>query len=175
MAKRSFSQKKKLAFELIPKKQKDPFEIKELVLDPKDKGTQPIRTCKQCGGNLGNKDFSCPNCGTNQQNVGQAHKRAPDEKGRQYNPWSNDPHSNPLQYQQGVPLNRAASIQKKSTIDDPKEKEKEKANPDIVPYESDEILQCTDPKEMLKRKQRKDVDKHIEEVTKSCLDLAIDG
>ncbi len=144
----------------------------DMFLNPKDKGTQAKRTCIECGSNLGEKDFACPNCDSNQQSVGQAHKRAPDQKGRQYNPWSTDPHSNPLQYQRGVPLNRAASVQKKSEVKDPKEKNKD---PNIVPYESDEILQCVDPSETLKRKRRVNVDKHIKEVTKSCLDLAIDG
>jgi predicted RNA-binding Zn-ribbon protein involved in translation (DUF1610 family) len=142
-----------------------------MFLDPKDKGTQAKRNCIQCGGCLGEKDFSCPNCGDNQQAVGQPHTRKVEDRGRQFNPYSNDPHSNPMQYQRGVPLNRAASVQKESEIKDPKEK----ADPDIVPHVSDEILQCTDPSEMPKRKRRKNVDKHIEEVSKSCLDLAIDG
>jgi hypothetical protein len=68
-----------------------------------------------------------------------------------------------MQFQKGVPINRAASTK------DPKEG----PNPDIVPFESDEILQCTDPSETRKRKRRKNVD--IEEVSKSCLDLEIDG
>ena len=147
--------------------------MKELVLDPKDKGTQPQRNCIQCGSNLGEKDFACPNCGDNQQAVGQPHARKVQDKGRQFNPYSNDPNSNPMQYQRGVPLNRAASVQKKATVDDPKEKEK--VDPDVVPYESDEILQCVDPLEVANRKRRRNVYKHIEEVTKSCLDLAIDG
>ncbi len=77
-----------------------------------------------------------------------------------------------MQFFKGVPLNRAASVQKKAIVDDPKEKD---VDPDKVPFESDEILQCVDPSEIHKRKRRKNVDKHIEEVSKSCLDLAIDG
>lgn len=78
-----------------------------------------------------------------------------------------------MQFFKGVPLNRTASVQKEATVDDPKEKDT--IDPDVVPYESDEILQCIDPSESLNRKRRRNVDKHIEEVTKSCLDLAIDG
>ena len=175
--KEASAKKKKLAFNLAPKKEKDPFEIKELVLDPKDKGTQAERYCIECGSCLGEKDFSCPNCGCNQQNVGQAHKRSPAQKGRQYNPFSNDPHSNPLQVQRGVPIPKMfdtnTNMQKEAVVEDPKEKEK--VDPDIVPYESDEILQCVDPSELHRRKNRRKVDDKLEEVSKSCLDLAIDG
>jgi len=146
--------------------------MKELVLDSKDSGTQAQRTCTQCGSNLGDKDFSCPNCGNNQQNVGQAFQRKVQDKGRQYNPWSANPQSNPMQFQKGVNLNRAASIQKESDVDDPKEKD---VDPNLVPYESDEILQCVDPSEVIKRKKRRNVDECVDEVSKSCLDLAIDG
>jgi len=146
----------------------------ELVLDSKDSGTQAKRNCIQCGSCLGDKDFSCPNCGSNQQAVGQPHTRKVEDKGRQYNPYSNDPHSNPMQFQKGVALNKQFSDDsslKEATTKDPKSK----TNRDIVPYVSDDFLQCTDPTEMPRRKRRKDVDKHIEEVSKSCLDLAIDG
>ena len=61
---------------------------------------------------------------------------------------------------------KAASIKER--------KDKTKADPDIVPHTSDEFLQCVDPSELL-RKKKKNVDEHTEEVTKSCLDLAIDG
>jgi len=145
--------------------------MKELVLDPKDSGTQAHRTCTQCGGNLGEKDFACPNCGNNQQDVGQSYQRKVQDKGRQYNPWSANPHTNPMQFQKGVNLNRTASVQKETTSKDPKEK----ADPEIVPFESDEFLQCVDPAESLRKKKRRNVDEHTEEVTKSCLDLAIDG
>lgn len=66
-------------------------------------------------------------------------------------------------------------MQKEAIIEDPKEKDKEKADPNIVPYESNEILQCVDPSELHRRKNRRKVDEKLEEVSKSCLDLAIDG
>jgi len=77
-----------------------------------------------------------------------------------------------MQFQRGVPLNRAASVQKEAEVKDPKEKD---VDPEVVPFESDEILQCTDPTETLVWKRRKDVDKHRYEVLNSTKDLAIDG
>ena len=65
------------------------------------------------------------------------------------------------------------SMQKEAVVED--SKEKEKVDPDIVPYKSDEILQCVDPNEVHRRKNRRKVDDKLEEVSKSCLDLAIDG
>jgi len=76
-------------------------------------------------------------------------------------------------FQRGVPLNRAASTQKESKIKDLEEDSK--IDTDIVPHVSEDFLQCIDPSETPKRKRRRNVDEHIEEVTKSCLDLAIDG
>ena len=158
---RSFFKKKKIALEINPKKQKDPFELK----DPFDDGSssQFRRTCLECGSNLGEKDFVCPNCGSNQQSVSDAHNHTPDKPGKQFNPYSNDPHSNPIQVQRGVPINRAASVQKESTVED--KKEKTKKDSDIVPHVSDDF----------KRKKNHNVDEQMDEITKSCLDLAIDG
>lgn len=62
-------------------------------------------------------------------------------------------------------------MQKEAIVNDPKEE----ADPDKVPFESDEILQCVDPNELHRRKNRRKVDEKLEEVSKSCLDLAIDG
>jgi hypothetical protein len=78
-----------------------------------------------------------------------------------------------MQFQKGQNLNRAASVQKEAIVADPKEKKK--TNPNVVPFESDEILQCVDPNEVHRRKNRRKVDDKLEEVSKSCLDLAIDG
>lgn len=78
-----------------------------------------------------------------------------------------------MQVLRGVPINRAASVQKEATVED--KKEKTKVDPDIVPHVSEDFLQCVDPSELPKRKNRRNVDEHTDEVTKSCLDLAIDG
>ena len=72
-----------------------------------------------------------------------------------------------MQVLRGVPLNRAASVEDKE--------EKAHTDPEVVPYVSKDFLQCADPSELPKRKKRRNVDEHIDEVTKSCLDLAIDG
>ncbi len=82
-----------------------------------------------------------------------------------------------MQVQRGVPIPKmfetSTSIQKEAIVEDLKEKDM--VNPDIVPYKSDEFLQCVDPSELPRRKNRRKVDEKLEEVSKSCLDLAIDG
>lgn len=114
---------------------------------------------------MGEDDFVCPNCNSNQQVVGQPHARKVQNPGRQYNPFSSDPGSNPMQFQKGAPLN-TASVKDKD--------EKEDVDPELVPYESEDFLmQCIDPNEV--NKKRRNVDEDIEQVTKSCLDLEIDG
>ena len=122
---------------------------------------------------MGEKDFTCPNCGSSQNYIGQPHEAKPDNKGRQYNLFSSDPHTNPMQFQKGTPLNRLSSQKKESAINDPEENNE--ADPEIVPYESNEFLQCIDPYSVTERKRRGNADDYIEEVTKSCLDLEIDG
>lgn len=147
-----------------------------MVLNPKDKGTQQKITCEQCGGTLGEDNFTCPNCTNSEVSVGDAYQRKVQPKGKQFNPHSNDPHKNPMQVQRGVPIRSFNASQhplKEATIKDPKEKSK--VNRDVVPHASDDFLQCVDPSELPNRKKRRNVDKHIEEVSKSCLDLAIDG
>lgn len=82
-----------------------------------------------------------------------------------------------MQVRKGVPIPKmfdtVVDVQKEATIKEPKHKDK--ADPDIVPHVSDDILQCIDPSELNRRKNRRKVDDKLEEVSKSCLDLAIDG
>jgi len=102
---------------------------------------------------------TCPNC--DQQNAGVIEglfKHQPDKPGKQYNPYSTN---TPMFVSKEKPL---ASSNKNKIIIAKKEK-KTKAKDTFV---SDEIKQC--PNE---RKIKEKVD--YDDITKSCLDLEIDG
>ena len=134
--------------------------------------------CQFCGSTMASPDplsgrvasSVCPNCG--KSNTGQIigiNDRKPDDKGKQYNPFSTN---QPLFFNKHNPI----AAKNKNNI---KNAKKEKKDDDVPKakdvFVSEEIKQCPDLIE-LKNKRNKDiyVDKDME-VTKSCEDLAIDG
>jgi DNA-directed RNA polymerase subunit RPC12/RpoP len=126
--------------------------------------------CADCGSAVSNgnpetdtpKSSQCPNCKGFNIVPGNM-KFTPDKPGSQFNPLSNDPHKNPIQVQKGVAIAfNHKHVLKISEVEDNEEKKVKDT------YVSEEFLQCYDPSE---RKNR-GID---DDITKSCLDLEMDG
>jgi len=112
--------------------------------------------CPQCGAELSPEKRICPNCNIEGKVVGTQDFK-PDEKGKQYNPFSNNI---PMYIQKGRNIAASKSAKKKKKI--PKVKNV---------FISEEIKSCPD---FNKRKKKKYVDNNLD-ITKSCEDLALDG
>jgi predicted RNA-binding Zn-ribbon protein involved in translation (DUF1610 family) len=143
---------------------KDLKPLKPLKL-PGEKDPSPPQTlCTTCGSTLSENDKVCPNCGATQIAKGQPYQRKPSDPGPQPNPFTTNI---PRFVQPGVPVTAS------NPFNDTHADEDEKTVRNV--YVSDEFNQCGDPRELAKRKVKKDVDDKLDEVWNSCRDLEIDG
>lgn len=102
-------------------------------------------------------DNVCPNCGAINSGVNVGfNDNHPSEKGKQYNPFSN---KDDMYVNQNINLNSSSKYNYKLS-----KKKKE----DVY---KEEFYQCIDPKENNNLKN----DDNIDEIEKSCIDLAIDN
>ena len=146
--------------------------IKPLGLKGDEKPHTAQRVCGQCGSPVDSGDVNtdtagagvCHNCGSTNIIITEP-KFTPDKPGNKFNPYSNNPDKNP----QNIAASSKCFNLKKATIED-KEEQKDDIEEDMGTardsFVSKEFLQCIDPNE--KRKK-------VEDITKSCIDLEIDG
>jgi predicted RNA-binding Zn-ribbon protein involved in translation (DUF1610 family) len=141
-----------------------PLKLKPLkpLLFPGDlKPSKQKITCQFCGSEMPSPDPDkdeavstiCPNCGKKNSGIIEGfHKHIRDEKGKQFNPFSV---KNPVL----IPKNTLAASNFKKNKKNPKIKEI---------YRTNEIKQCPN----INNKNKKD---DYNDITKSCLNLEIDG
>lgn len=136
--------------------------------------------CRFCGSTLTSPDSKndavaptiCPNCGQeNAATIIGINEHKPDDKGKQYNPFSIN---NPMFAPKGLPMvsfNRKKILESQLTTR--KRDRKMKRVRDT--FLSKEIKQCPDLSEINSRRKKNKVVDNLEDITKSCEDLAIDG
>ena len=114
---------------------------------------------------------TCFNCNTTNAGIILGiNDRKPDDKGKQYNPFSTN-------IPKFIPKNVSLAFNLKKRIVESKKNKKDKFRVKDV-YVSEEVKQCTDPNEMknITREKEKIVDDYDEEeIGVSCRSLAIDG
>lgn len=150
--------------------------------------TDPETTCVFCGSQVSSTETICPNCGRTDFNVGKPCERKPDDKGKQFNPYSIP---TGVMVQKNIPLPKSAQMMPDlgsgspiggmTPPPPPKKLKRHKDRADIDEgtakdtHVSDEISQCTDPFEKNRKNDDSNRRNEIMEITKSCDDLAIDG
>lgn len=144
--------------------------LKELNFPDEPSPKKPKIICKMCGGQMKSPDSEkdevtdniCPSCGAVNSGVDVGfNDNGPSEKGKQYNPFSN---KDDMYVNQNDNLNSSSKYNYKLS----KKKKEDNYKEDVY---KEEFYQCIDPEENNNLKNDDDID----EIEKSCIDLAIDN